>query len=270
MLVMRVPQVTCPNCGTTINLENRKEIDLGLIKDAARRQPKTFTELLHITKLPRKTLSLRLKELCENGALVKNEGVYKLNGISEFENTRRTISSGLSRVLNDRRMRTGLMLVAFLLCSSASGYVLAMFVVPPRDAEKAPPPVALGSFTMSLDVNNVHDLAAWEAYVVFNPAEVTVKGTSAGGFFELGANYLEPVSNVYGDTLAVGGCLLGGEPGKDGSGRLATIVFEYYVMNYKPPELTRYSRGMQTDLMDSVGNSIPVNWGETLVLQATG
>ena len=264
---MRVPQVTCPNCGTTINLENRKEIDLNLIKAAARRQPKTFTELLHITKLPRKTLSLRLRELCENGALIKNEGVYKLNGISEFENTRRTISSGLSRVLNDRRMRTGLMLVAFLLCSSATGYVLALFAVPPRDAENVPPIVALGSFTMALDVSNVRDLAAWEAYIVFNPSEVLAIGTSAGDFFELGDSYHEPVSNVYGDTLAIGGCLLGGKPGKDGSGRLATIVFEYYVMNYKTPELARYSRGFQTDLMDSAGSSILIEWGETLVLQ---
>ena len=130
MLVMRVPQITCPNCGTTINLENRKEIDLDMIRNAARRQPKTFTELLHITKLPRKTLSLRLKELCQSGMLIKNEGVYKLNGVSEYGNARTAMSNGLSRVLNDKRMRTGLMLIAFLLCSSATGYVLAMFMVP--------------------------------------------------------------------------------------------------------------------------------------------
>jgi len=260
MLVMRVPQVTCPNCGTTINLENRKEIDLDMIRNAARRQPKTFTELLHITKLSRKTLSLRLKELCESGMLIKNEGVYKLNGVSEFGNTRRVMSNGFSKVLSDRRMRTGLMLIAFLLCSSATGYVLAMFMVPPHEVENVPPPVPIGSFTMTLGVKDVKDLYGWAVAVKFNPAKLTVRETSAGDFFEVGPSY-QLWSNVFpGGLLYAGSALLEVESGEDGSGVLATIVFEYYDVNYRDywPTLESEFLGRQTYLLNSLGQELPL------------
>jgi hypothetical protein len=47
-----MPQVRCPNCGFTTNLENRKKMDFELIKSAAKRSPRTFTDLLYVTKLP--------------------------------------------------------------------------------------------------------------------------------------------------------------------------------------------------------------------------
>lgn len=260
MLVMRVPQVTCPNCGTTINLENRKEIDLDMIRNAARRQPKTFTELLHITKLPRKTLSLRLKELCESGMLIKNEGVYKLNGVSEFGNTRRIMSNGFSRVLNDRRMRTGLMLIAFLLCSSATGYVLATFIMPPHDVENVPPPVPIGSFTMALGVDNIEDLYGWAVAIKFDPAQLTVLETSAGDFFEVGPSYPQVWSNVFpGGVLYIGSALLGGKSGMDGSGTLTTIVFGYYEANYDAPTWESKYLGRQTYLLNSAGQELSLN-----------
>jgi hypothetical protein len=74
-----MPQIRCPKCGTTINLENRKGVDFSTILNALQRSPKTFTDLLHLTGLPRKTLSLRLKSLCDSGAIVKDGG-YRLNG----------------------------------------------------------------------------------------------------------------------------------------------------------------------------------------------
>jgi hypothetical protein len=73
-----MPKITCPGCGTTIDLENRKLLDFGKIFKALQGGPKTFTELLRITGLPRKTLSLRLKSLCDSGAVLKN-GTYILN-----------------------------------------------------------------------------------------------------------------------------------------------------------------------------------------------
>jgi hypothetical protein len=253
-----MPQVTCPNCGQTINLENRKEIDLGLIKDAARRQPKTFTELLHITKLPRKTLSLRLKELCENGALIKNEGVYKLNGISEYESRSRRMSSGLSRVLNDRRMRTGLMLVVFLLSSSAAGYVMAMFVVPPRHVD-TPELIVLGRFTMSLNVSDVKDLDGWAVVITFDPSKLTVLEASPGDFFQIGPSYPTVWSNVYpGGLLYIGSALLGTGPGRDGSGSLANIVFGYYASDYSLPTCSSQADGRQSYLMNSAGQELPL------------
>jgi len=248
MLVMRVPQVTCPNCGTTINLENRKEIDLDMIRNAARRQPKTFTELLHITKLSRKTLSLRLKELCESGMLIKNEGVYKLNGVSEFGNTRRVMSNGFSKVLSDRRMRTGLMLVAFLLCSSATGYVLATFIMPPRDAEKTSPLVVIGHFTLSLEVENVKNLAGWQAWIGFDAGKMEVVGVTRGSFFD-GTTYYN-ASNPYGNELTTGGAVSEPVEGISGSGSLAMVTFGYYDAKYELPMLLAGARGQETVLRD--------------------
>lgn len=72
------PQITCPHCGSTINLENRKGVDFEKIMYALDKSPKTFTELLTITNLPRKTLSIRLKELCTSGSIIKDGG-YHLN-----------------------------------------------------------------------------------------------------------------------------------------------------------------------------------------------
>jgi len=72
------PQITCPYCGTTINLENRKEVDFEKIMDALGKSPRTFTELLTMTNLPRKTLSIRLKELRTSGSITKDGG-YHLN-----------------------------------------------------------------------------------------------------------------------------------------------------------------------------------------------
>ena len=248
MLVMRVPQVTCPNCGTTINLENRKEIDLDMIRNAARRQPKTFTELLHITKLSRKTLSLRLKELCESGMLIKNEGVYKLNGVSEFGSTRRVMSNGLSKVLNDRRMRTGLMLIAFLLCSSATGYVLATFIMPPRDAGETPPPVVIGYFAMSLEVENAKNLAGWQAWIGFDMNKMEVVGVTRGSIFG-GATYYN-ASNPYGNELTIGGVVYEPVEGISGDGSLAIVTFGYYVAEYELPTLLAGARGQETVLRD--------------------
>jgi PKD repeat protein len=72
------PQITCPYCGNTIGLENRKEVDFEKIMHALGKSPRSFTELLTMTNLPRKTLSLRLKELCASGSIMKDGG-YHLN-----------------------------------------------------------------------------------------------------------------------------------------------------------------------------------------------
>ena len=73
----KMPQIGCPNCGVTINLKKRKEIDLDLIVGSLKNEPKTFTELLRTTRLPRKTLNIRLKDLIDSGIIVKDGG-YRL------------------------------------------------------------------------------------------------------------------------------------------------------------------------------------------------
>jgi len=70
------PQITCPYCGNTIGLENRKEVDFEKIMHALGKSQRTFTELLTMTSLPRKTLSIRLKELCASGSITKDGGYH--------------------------------------------------------------------------------------------------------------------------------------------------------------------------------------------------
>ncbi|MDH7564421.1 MAG: cohesin domain-containing protein [Candidatus Bathyarchaeota archaeon] len=262
-----MPQITCPNCGRTINLENRREIDLDLIRNAARREPKTFTALLHATKLPRKTLSLRLKELCGDGTLVKEEGMYRLNGISSCVGVKSGIPNGISRMLNDKKIRTGMMLAIFLLSSMATGYVLAMFASPPKPYYGNPKePIVIGNFTMTLDVADVKDLFGWQIVISFNSKQLTVLETRPGNFFAVDYPFLSLLADTDGDRLLLGSCLKQGQTGKDGSGTLATIVFGYYVEEYELPQWVMEKESYETMLLDSTGAAISIEAG-TLTLE---
>jgi len=247
----------------TINLKNRKKLDFNLIAGAAKKKPRTFTELLQITKLSRKTLSLRLGEMCEKGTLVKDAGVYKVNGAQELEKNARNLSKGFSRVFNDRRTRTCIMLIAFLICSSASGYVLAMFLAPSESGARVP--VIVGDFTMALDVSNVKDLYAWQVVITFNSSELEVIGTIPGGF--VGEQYplFVTATDLGEGTLLAGGTLSGMVPGRSGSGRLASIVFGYFTEGYELPRIVPEIRSFETQLWDSNGSIITIE-GSTLTL----
>jgi len=259
-----MPQITCPNCGMTINLENRKRIDFNLIADAAKKQPKTFTELLHITKLSRKTLSLRLKELCEKGTLVKDAGMYRLNGPSEYENNGKNLAKGFLRVSHDKRIGKGLMLIAFLLCSSASGYVLAAFIAPKETYQQ---PVITGNFTIALDVNNVKDLYAWQVIITFNSSELKVMKITLGGFVGDDFPFFLNATDVGGDTLFLGGSLCGDISGKNGSGRLATILFGYFADGYEEPRIASGEKWCFNNvLLNSHGFIIPLENSTTVTL----
>jgi hypothetical protein len=256
-----MPQITCPNCGLTINLENRKEIDVGMIKDAAGREPKTFTELMHITRLSRKTLSLRLKELCETGALIKEEGMYQLNGASEPRKSfYMNFKGGFTRKL-DKKMKVGLMLVSLALCFSASGYVLAMLLQPsPQIVLPAEKPIIIGSFAMDLNVSNAQDLYAWQAVITFNASELKVIQVTHGNFLDVGYPFFFNATDMADDVLLVGGSAFSNMPGANGNGRLATIVFGYFVSNYAQPVLASNGYGEETFMLDS--NLLPIPIGE--------
>jgi hypothetical protein len=258
-----MPQITCPNCGTTISLENRREVDFTLIRNAADRHPRTFTELLHITKLSRKTLNLRLKQLCAEGILTKEEGMYKSNGASGFGNNGGHLMKGLSRVFDDRRMRTGLMLAALLVTFSVSGYVLAMMVAPTTYVEPQAEPKPLGSFVMALNVNNVNDLYGWQAAIVFNSTQIRVAEAKAGDFMKAEYPLFLNSTTTADGLLLLCGSLEGNVQGRTGSGTLATIVFEYYVSNYESPSIVDHWTGFGTWLQNSELADIP--GGQTLL-----
>lgn len=249
-----MPQITCPNCGTTISLENRREVDFKLIRNATDRHPRTFTDLLHITRLSRKTLNVRLKELCAEGILLKEEGMYKSNGASEFGNNGGHIVKGISKMFEDKRIRTGLMLVALLATFSASGYVLAMMVAPTTYVQPPVEPTALGTFTMVINVSNVSDLYAWQTAIAFNPTQMKVTDTKPGDFMNVGFPYFDNSTTTSDGLLLLFGTLRGNATGITGSGTLATVVFEYYVAGYTPPSIVSQKAGFDTWLAQLGGD----------------
>lgn len=258
-----MPQITCPNCGTTINLEKRREVDFTLIRNATDRRPRTFTELLHITKLSRKTLNSRLKELCAEGVLMKEEGMYKLNGASEFGNNGGHLMKGLSRAFDDKRIRTGLMLIALLASFSVSGYVLAIITAPTVNMQPEVGPKALGSFTMALNVTNVKDLYVWQAAVVFDQSQVNIAEAIPGDFMKAEYPLFVNSTTTADGLVLLCGSLEGSVPGKTGSGTLAKIIFEYYVSSYELPSITSLKAGFGTWLENSSLAEIPE--GQTLL-----
>jgi hypothetical protein len=243
----------------TINLENRREIDFGLIKNATGKHPRTFTELLHITKLSRKTLNLRLHELCTEGVLIKDDGGYRLNGSLQIEDKGKDFVKGFLNGFHNKKLRTGLMLVALMISFSTSGYVLAKFLTPPqRQYIETRDPAILGNFTMSLCIHNVKDLYAWQAVIIFNSSELKVLEVLPGDF--LGAEYPFFVSatDVVDDGLLIGGTLCGNASGKDGNGTLATIIFGYFTKNYDTPPKIVPEEVFKTLFLDSQGQPIPI------------
>ena len=134
------PQITCPHCGNTINLENRKEVDFEKITYALNKSPKTFTELLEITNLPRKTLSLRLKDLCTSGSVVKDGGYRLSSSFRPYEKMSGIKSNGNGKMKGTiHRMGKNMqwMPVALIVCLVIVAFGSAMMLSPP-----APTPVA--------------------------------------------------------------------------------------------------------------------------------
>jgi DNA-binding HxlR family transcriptional regulator len=247
----------CPNCGKTINLLNRKKTDFHLIAGATRRKPRTFTELLHITRLPRKTLSLRLKELCGNGNLVKKEGMYMLNGSSPFASEGGRSVERISRLVHDRRMRTGLMLAALLVSFSVSGYVFATLFNSPSPSPSSLPSY-IGTFTVDLKVDGATDVFAWQVNINFNASELVFVKATEGDFL----NPNTPYSTIFlcvDDTEPGGGELLLygsrkgiGVHGASGDGTLATVTFGYKTGADTQPRIVKYDNaGFDTWLLNS-------------------
>jgi len=251
-----MPQIVCPNCGMTINLEKRKEADFNLIRDATRKKPESFTRLLRITKLPRKTLALRLKTMCEDDILIKKDGKYMLNGASKFDNNGGKFAKRVSNLFENRRFKTGLMLIALLIGSSTSGYVLAKFFAPNETYQQ---PTVIGNFTMALEINNVDDLYTWQTLITFNSSQLKIIKNDPGEFLGTDYPFFLNASDIGEGRLLLGGTLYGSVTGKNGNGTLATIIFGYFVDEYEEPTLSFSEKGLfKTFLLDSRDSIIPI------------
>ena len=265
-----MPQVRCPNCGLTINLENRKDVDVHLITNAIKHNASSFTKLLHVTKLPRKTLSMRLKELCQSGVLVKTvDGMYKCNGSSGSEESFKSPLCRLSNIARDQRIK-GLVLLGLLLVAvpTASYVMAAWFSVPINSPKPAPEPQILGSFAATVDVHEVSDLRGWQVVITFNASELKVLSVSPSDFFRVDSPIPELLQAEYTETLILGSCLSANQTAVSGTGTLVTAVFGYFVENYGSPEIATTAFGFETTLLDSHGDEIPTS-DPTLTLMIT-
>jgi hypothetical protein len=247
-----MPQIRCPNCGATINLENRKEIDMDMITKAVEHNARTFTDILNLTRLPRKTLSLRLKELRLNGMITKEDRFYRSNGHSQPPIIRSTTIHRLSNLAQNKRVRTGFMLIALVVSIPTFSYALAaMFLVSP-----ARQPAVIGRFNMVLAVHNMDGVRAWEVVIPYNLGQLQVLNVEPGSFLgseiPLLANGTDSGSgnapmminktDIDGDGKLDGVLLLadnvyGNVPGRSGDGLLATVTFGYYYDNYEVPKI---------------------------------
>jgi len=253
----------------TINLKNRKEIDLALITKAVQHKARTFTDLLHMTKLPRKTLSLRLKEMCSDGTIIKKDGVYRLNRLFKTQEKSNFSANRFSDILHDKRMKAGLMMIALLISFPVAAQALAFLFVPPAPLQTQEPVIS-GNFTMVLAVQNVTDLYAWQVVITFNSNELEVMKIASGDFVEVRFPFFVNATDVGEGVLLLGGTLCGTVPGKNGSGRLATITFGYYADGYEYPKIAQEIGSFETRLFDSRGSSIPCGNSTMLTLTIIG
>lgn len=155
------------------------------------------------------------------------------------------------------------------------GYALAAFL--PKESK--PEPKILGTFTMTVNVNEVENLYAWQVVIKYDSKNLELIEASPGGF--LGVVLPEEINDdnvhmgiflgpaVTNNLIMMGGTLIGGVPGKSGSGELAKITFGYYTINYTLPEIILEKGTYKTMLLDPEGNMLPI--GEnTLTLSLVG
>jgi len=240
-----MPQVRCPRCGSTINLENRKETDFSLILSALRSKARSFSELLRITGLPRKTLDIRLKELCVEDAIIKNK-LYYFNQAHPHRYLENKLMIGHTRMFN--RKAIVLLLLVCVGLPLTTRFAMAMLFQNPIAQ-----PQPLGYYTATITVNGVSDVYGWQAGIRFDPTNLKVIDIIPGDFLiekeknTIISSLKETDQNenaealfltaTSGNVLVVGQTLLAKSgPTTNSDGVLATIVFAYY-KSYQAPEL---------------------------------
>lgn len=165
--------------------------------------------------------------------------------------------------------KKGELLISLIVISTVFEYAFANM-----NTHENQGPVIKGTVIYALNVNNVEDLYAWQAIVTYNPKELKVLNITPGGFVgsiyppsnpgEFRSNSIFVNSTDFEDAILIGGCLIGETKGKDGSGRLAYIVFGYFEESYQEPCLVPKKFGFKTMLLNSASLEIPLE--ETTLL----
>lgn len=281
----KMPQVRCPNCGVTINLENRREIDFDLIVGSLKKGPKTFTQLLRTTRLPRKTLNIRLKDLIDSGIIVKDGG-YSLTDspqTHEFQ-ARRSIkkihnlkSKAIRFVKENPNGNRDAFLILALFALMMIGITHPLMVRANRVHNiNAGYQIADRIFEVRIGITNAVDLYSWQGKITYDPTILKVADVAAGEFLSSEAIVINATGEVYSTTtsysassilifatdtnsmggdLLIGGSLLGQVQGSYGAGALATITFS--IINEKTETTNVNLRGgiilLSSDLSDAEG-----------------
>jgi len=251
-----MPQIRCPNCGTNINLETRRELDYGMIVSGIEKGSKSFTDLLKMTGLPRKTLSLRLTALCDLGVIIKDGG-YRLNGEAHLEKwgKKMVLAEGHPLAKPSFFTRRNVLIILTLLVigvSIAANVSAMMFSSPPSPP---PQPSSIGTFKMDIKIYNTNDLFTWQAMIHFNPSELIFIDAEEGSFLSTSAPYgtVFVFTNDTGEPgeLLVSDSLKGmNAPGVSATGTLATITLGYKTETYELPKIV-YDDTFETFLWDS-------------------
>jgi PKD repeat protein len=147
------PQITCPYCGNTIGLENRKEVDFEKIMDALGKSPRTFTQLLTMTNLPRKTLSIRLRELCASGSITKDGGYHLNRSIVSSNGTlrKRNGNGKMNQTILHIKKNVQWIPVALIICLIVVAFGSAIMITPPAPSSSQAPTASF-FYTPSSDV----------------------------------------------------------------------------------------------------------------------
>jgi len=259
-----MPQIRCPHCGARINLETRKETDFRMILASLKRGPKTFTDLLRATELPRKTLSLRLKELRELKLIVKDGG-YRLND-EPPSNLGGEMLERLNKPTLFTRKRVIVLFLILCIAIPISSYVQASLrPKEEKNGETKLPPIYYGNLTIAIRIQNVRDLFAWQIKLNYDPEELVFMEAQKGDFFR--ENFVGVLAKdkwlERDNWLLLGGTLIGRYsqhvPGISGDGTLAIVRFAVKTRSVpKTPEIVFDG---DTLLLDSYRQEMPITYG---------
>ena len=214
-----------------------------MIVRAVQKKPCSFTDLLRITKLPRKTLSLRLKELLGMDVITKN-GIYYLNDSDE---TKKLLKIQKNPIVIKRRMLIAFLVLAMMI--SAGLQASAIFV--PRTCVP-PQPTVLGYFEARVLITNVQELYGWQVVISYDADNTRWVEILPGVIDELPYT----LNNTFPEMglLLVGNTLIGKVEGFSGSGVLVSIKFAYYSEEFNEPTLLPKFMWHPTMLLDANGD----------------
>ena len=258
-----MPQIRCPHCGARINLESRKETDFRMILASLKKGPKTFTDLLRATELPRKTLSLRLKELRELKLIVKDGG-YRLND-EPPSNLGGEMLERLNKPVLFTRKRVIVLLLILCIAIPISSYVQANILPKEEKQEEITPTVYYGNLTVAVKIQKVRDLFTWQVKLSYDPEELVFLEAWRGDFFgkdEIlsGIFAKDKYGKEYGieNWLVIGDTLIGNYyqhiPGVNGSGTLAIVKFAIKIPTV--PKTPKIVFDQDTFLLNSYGEEL--------------